>query len=87
MLWIQYSFLFFILFGTIGKLNTDQACGLQARGGGVDSPHPGHGLVVVDEPLATDGHLRSVGDQVLLTGDMMEQREVNMESSTDPRRS
>ena len=71
---------------TIVKRQTDQACGLQPRGGGVDPPHPGHRLVVVDEPLAADGHLRSVGDQVLLPGDQREEREVNKESSSDPGR-
>lgn len=64
-----------VLFGTTtttGEVRTDQTCGLQARGGGVDSPHPSHRLVVVYEPLATDGHLGGIGDQVLFTGIIIE---------------
>lgn len=36
---------------------THQAGGLKARGGCVDPPHPGDGLVVVDEPLSMDLHV------------------------------
>lgn len=36
---------------------THQAGGLEARGGCVNAPHPGDGLVVVDEPLGVDLHV------------------------------
>lgn len=51
----------------VQSVGHNQACGLQARWGSVDSFHPGHGLVVIDKSLGMNLNVGCVGDQILFS--------------------